>query len=351
MTGPRRPRHSWRFVLPLGSLVLLHLACLFGGFLSPNSALEQDRGLPWAPPTQLRFLDADGRLHFRPFAYPLVPDAESGYQEDRSRPSPLRLFVRGDRYRLLGILPTDVHLLGVEPPAKLLFLGTDNFGRDVFARVLVGGRISLFVGLVAAILALALGTVVGSIAGISGGNVDAVLMRAVELFLALPWLYLLLAGRAFLPLDISTGQAFLLLTLTIGMIGWARPALLLRSIVLSAKTRPFVAVGHSIGASRLQLFTRHIWPQLSPNLATQLALLAPAYILAEVTLSFLGLGFSPPTPTWGSLLAQLQSYSVLVSYFWMLTPLLLLILTAGAYLILQASCVASKHISDTTLSA
>lgn len=323
----------WRLAVPLTVLIAIHFATLVGGFLAPNSALEQNREMAWAPPTKLRFVDAEGRFHLRPFMYPLVADPVDldTYREDQSSPSPLRLLVRGDPYRLAGLFPTDLHFLGVDAPGRLYFLGTDGVGRDVFARTLVGGRVSLFAGLLAAGLALVTGTLLGGVSGYLGGRTDAILMRIVELFLALPWLYLLLAMRAFLPLELSSIEAFLLLVLLVGFIGWAAPARLIRGAVLSAKERQFVTAARGFGASTEQLLRRHVLPQTSPIIATQAAILIPSYVLAEVTLSFLGLGVAEPYPSWGSLIAELQRFHVLASYHWMFAPAIPLLLTFAAY--------------------
>jgi peptide/nickel transport system permease protein len=150
-------------------------------------------------------------------------------------------------------------------------------------------------------------------------------MRTGELFVALPWLYLLFAVRAVLPLHIAGWQVFLLLVAVMGLIGWARPARLIRGVVLSAKERNFVLAARGFGASDFYLLSRHILPQASGVILTQLALLVPQYVLAEVTLSFLGLGVSEPTPSWGSLLSSLQQYYVLSSYWWMFLPAVLLV--------------------------
>jgi peptide/nickel transport system permease protein len=334
---------GWRLALPLTALVGLHLASLFGGFLAPNSALEQNRSLAWAPPTKLRFLDAAGDLHLRPFVYPLVPDPDQldVYHEDSSRPAPLRLLVRGDRYRLAGLFPTDIHLLGVDAPAKLLFLGTDGYGRDVLARLLVGGRVSLFAGLLAAAMALTVGALVGSLAGFYGGRTDTLLMRLVELFLALPWLYLLLAVRAFLPFTLSTFGAFALLTAIIGMVGWAGPARLVRGVVLSAKEKLFVSAARSLGAPSGFLLRRHVLPQALVVLLTQATLLTPRFSLAEVTLSFFGLGVSEPHPSWGNLIAPLQTYHVMSTYWWLAAPAVGVVFLYITYFSLHTSLVSS----------
>jgi peptide/nickel transport system permease protein len=150
-------------------------------------------------------------------------------------------------------------------------------------------------------------------------------MRFSDLFLALPWLYLLFAVRAFMPLHIEPAQAFMLLIAVIGFIGWARPARLIRGIVLSAKERSYVLAARGFGASDLYVMRRHVLPETSGVLLTQAALLVPQYILAEVTLSFLGLGVGEPVPSWGNMLASLQKYYVLTSYSWMFAPGLALI--------------------------
>jgi peptide/nickel transport system permease protein len=170
-----------------------------------------------------------------------------------------------------------------------------------------------------------MGCLLGVLAGFYGTWLDAVIMRLAELFLALPWLYLLFALRAFLPLHISPVEAFLLLIGVIGFVGWARPARMIRGIVLSAKERGYVLAARGFGASDSYVLCRHILPQTLSVVLTQAALLIPQYILAEVTLSFLGLGVGEPLPSWGNMLANLQQYHVLVSYWWMFFPGLILI--------------------------
>jgi peptide/nickel transport system permease protein len=328
-----------RVTVPLCLLLAIHLAALTGGFLSPNSPIAQDRNQPWAPPSDLRFFDDAGRFHFRPFIYSIhQPKTEpKTHTPDSGDLLALRFFVRGDHYRFLGLFRTNLHFVGVDPPGRLYLLGTDESGRDVFARTLVGGRTSLFAGLSAATLALGIGTLVGGISGYCGGRTDAALMRLAELFLSLPWLYLLLALRAFLPIKLSPIVAFSILVLLIGLIGWALPARLVRGVVLSAKQRPFVTASRGFGAKHQHLLRAHVLPQALPLVATQAAIAVPTYILAEVTLSFLDLGISQPHPSWGNQLASLQSYHVLASNQWMLMPVIPLILTFACYYALNTS--------------
>jgi peptide/nickel transport system permease protein len=208
----------------------------------------------------------------------------------------------------------------VETPGRISLFGTDGLGRDQFSRFLFAARLSLFAGLLATALALLMGLLIGMVAGFYGSITDTVLMRVAELFLALPWIYLLLAARAFLPLHLSAPQTFLLLVTMIGSIGWARPARLIRGIVLSGKQRNFVLAAKNMGASDAYLLRKHILPQVYGVVLVQAAFLVPQYVLAEITLSFLGLGVGEPAASLGNLLGTLQQYHVLVSYWWMFLP-------------------------------
>ena len=306
-------------------LAVMHAVVACAGFFAPYDPGEQDREHPYAPPSAIHFRDGYGSLHIRPFVYPLQPVAgfSDRYREERAAPAPIRFFVTGQGYRLLGLLPCRLHLFAADG-ARVALLGTDGYGRDQFSRLLWGGQISLFAGLMATALALTFGLFVGATAGYWGGWTDEILMRIAELFLALPWLYLLFAIRAFLPLTVSPLGAFFLVTGVIGLVGWARPARLVRGVVLSARERDYVRAARGFGASHAYILRRHILPQTASVLLTQAAILAPQYVLAEVILSFLGLGVPEPAPSWGNLLAIIQQYNVLTSYWWMMLPVLVL---------------------------
>jgi len=316
----------------VGALAILHLAILCAGFISPYDPTMQNREFPYAPPTRLHLIDATG-FHLHPYIYAWTP-AGVGYQEDRTVPYPLRFFVRGDPYTFLGLLETNLHLFGIDDPQKVFLLGTDAFGRDVFSRVIWGGQISVAAGIVATAFTLMVGSFVGVIAGYFGGWIDETLMGTTELFLSLPWLYFLLGVRAFLPLHVSPARTFLLLTCVIGLIGWARLARIVRGVVLSARTRNYVAAAQGFGGSHLYVLRRHILPETFSVLLTQAALLVPRYIAAEVALSFFGLGVSEPAPSWGNMLGELQQYSVLISYGWLLAPAAALFVTSVMYFLL-----------------
>jgi peptide/nickel transport system permease protein len=320
----------------LGSVILLlvglHALVLFAGFFSPYDAKEQDRTFPYAPPTRLHFNGRTG-FHLRPFVYASAADVD-GYHEDPAGEYPVEFFVRGNSYLLLGLIESDLHLFGVRQPARITLLGADAFGRDELSRLLFGGQISLAAGLLATLLTLATAAVIGTVSGFYGGWIDESLMGTSELFLSLPWLYFLLGVRAFLPLHVSPAGTFLLLIAVIGLIGWARPARLVRGVVLSARTRNYVSAARGFGGSDLYLLRRHILPETFGVLLTQAALLIPLYVAAEATLSFFGLGVSEPVPSWGNMLASLQQYSVMVSYVWLLAPAAALVVTSVIYAML-----------------
>jgi len=316
----------------LAVLVGLHLIVLVPGFVAPYDPAAQNRDLGYAPPTRIHFADASG-FHFRPFVYPSVAELDS-YRENSGQKYSIHFFTRGDDYKVLGIFQSNIHLFGVDAPGRLLLLGADGYGRDEFSRLLTGGQISLAAGLLATFITLAVATLIGTVSGYYGSWVDESLMGSSELFLSLPWFYFLVGVRALLPLHVSPTGTFLLVICVIGVIGWARPARLVRGVVLSARNRNYVLAARGFGASNFYRLRRHVLPETFGVLLTQAALLIPQYVAAEATLSFFGLGFGEPTPSWGNMLSTLQQYNVLVSYPWLLAPAAALVVTSVIYWVL-----------------
>lgn len=292
-------------------LAVLHVPILLAGFFGPYDPAAQHRLYPFASPTRLHFVDAGGHVHLRPFFY-----ATGGAAD----PVAIRWFVHGDRHRLAGLFSSSLHLFGADAQQPVFLLGSDDFGRDQFSRWLAGGQVSLLAGLGAALIAVGLGTLVGAVAGYFGGHIDEVLTRTSELFTALPWMYLLIAVRAALPLRVAPVRAFAICVFVVGAIGWVRPARLVRGLVLSARERSFVWSARGFGATDAYLLRVHILPATYAAILTQAALALPQFVVAEVVLSFLGLGVSEPIPSWGNLLVPLQHYHVLVSCWWMFVP-------------------------------
>jgi peptide/nickel transport system permease protein len=290
--------------------VLLHAMALLSGFLAPFPFDEQHRDAAFRGPTGIHFIDDDGHFHARPFIY-------SGTNQRQA----IHFFVRGHAYRFFG-LPSARHLFGVEDGGNLFVIGTDGFGRDQFSRLLEGSRVSLTAGWIATLLSLSLGMTLGTIAGFFGGWVDELIMRVGEASLSLPWLYLLLAARAFLPLNLPPATGYFIVIAIVGILGWAQPARLIRGISLEARERGYVTAAKAFGASNSYLLRIHVLPETLNVALTQAALLMPRYIIAELTLSFLGLGIDEPLPSWGNMLVGVQQYSILVSSWWMLLPAL-----------------------------
>src|SRR5260221_340243 len=233
---PRRRVSLW-LIIP----AILHGLILCGGFFAPYDPIQQDRKNPYLPPMRPHFVDVGGRLHLRPFVYAvqLRPGTFDQYVEDTTQPRPLKFFLPGDRYRLFGLFQCRFHLFGADSD-RVYLLGTDAFGRDQLSRIIFGGQISLLAGFLGSCLTLLIGWCVGAASGYFGDWRDDVLMRLAELFLALPWLYLLFAIRAFLPLTVNPLHAFFLIVAVLAGVGWARPARLVLGILLRAKERDFV---------------------------------------------------------------------------------------------------------------
>jgi peptide/nickel transport system permease protein len=322
-----------KLLAPLTFLIVIHSVILFAGFFAPYDPTAQHRALPFAPPSGIHFVDRYGKFHLRPFVYErrLASGPSEVYQEDRSLSYGVRFFASGARYLVAGVWESRIHLFGVYEPGGIFLMGTDDYGRDQFSRLLYGAQISLLAGPLAATLAISIGLVLGALAGYYGKWLDELLMAGAELFLTLPWLYLLLGARAALPLNLGPRQAFFAIVSVLGAVGWARPARLVRGVVLSAKEREYVIAARGFGATDSYLLRRHVLPQTRGLLLTQAALLIPHYILAEVTMSFLGLGVNEPGMSWGSMLGSLQNYHVMVSYWWMWLPALFLLPVIASY--------------------
>jgi peptide/nickel transport system permease protein len=217
-------------------------------------------------------------------------------------------------------------LLAVEGAGGVFPLGTDEFGRDVYSRICYGASLSLLLAPAAVLFSLSVAMLLGTWAGYRLGWADALVTKASEVFLALPWFYFVVALRAALPLRMSPQTAALTLFGLLGGLGWAGPARLFRGLTLKLMTEDFVQAARALGARPRRVVLVHLLPALLPAARAQLLLSLPAYILTEVNLSFLGLGITDPTPTLGNLLTPLQQYSVLTSYPWMLAPAAVIVL-------------------------
>ncbi len=274
--------------LSWGLLAAVYLLALFPNFLSPYPPARQHRDYPYARPGFY------GDVHLA-FLAREEPDA------------PLRLIsTRGTGFFFL--------------------MGTDELGRDLYSRLCHGATISRLLAPAALFFSPLVAIALGGWAGYQSRLADAVVMRASEVFLALPWFYFVVALRAALPVRLGPGAATFMLFALLGVLGWAGPARLFRGLVISLKTRDYILAARALGASDGRVFLVHLLPALLSTARTQFLLSLPVYILTEVNLSFLGLGIVEPTPTWGNLLTPLQQYFVLTSYPWMFSPAVALVL-------------------------
>jgi peptide/nickel transport system permease protein len=289
-------------------LITVALVALAAPWLATN---PPDRRYPdalYAPPSVIHVYD-DG-LH-APFIYPrrLVSALERRFEEDRSRPVPLQWFADG---RLVTVPEGD--------GGPLLLLGADSLGRDTFSRLLYSARTSLLLTVVSTLAALVVGALVGGIAGYAGGLIDQVISRFTDFVLVLPAIYVALALRAAMPLVLPPATVFLLLVSIFALLGWPIVARGVRAIVASEREREYVLAGRALGATPSRLLVRHLLPATRGYLAVQATLLLPAFIMAEATLSYVGLGFPDTVPTWGTMLQEAANISLVVDAPWMLAP-------------------------------
>jgi peptide/nickel transport system permease protein len=265
--------------------------------LAPYDPGRVFAGYPFAPPMRPHLVDDRGVWH-APFAYPiaLADPIERRYVEDRSR---------------------RISWGSSEPWFPL---GSDDLARDVFSRVLAGARLSLGVSLLAAVFAIVIGGAVGATAGYAGGWAETWLMRVADLILILPIIYVVLALRGVLPLKLSSPQIFTSLVGVFALVGWPSVARGVRGIVVSERQAEYVEAARALGASGWRIVMRHLLPATRGFLGVQATLLVPAFIMSEATLSFAGLGFMPPTPSWGAMLQAAASIQTAADTPWLLAP-------------------------------
>lgn len=313
---------------------LFALFAIFAGFLAPYDHSAQSRFEPSAPATKIHFSGLTPIIHPRRIDDPL----RRTYTEDTSVAFPVGLFVRGNSYKFLGI-ETDVHLFGVKSTSgiapRINLLGTDQLGRDRFSRLLYAVRFSLIVTLIGVLVACLVGISIGGVSGYAGRLVDTFLMGVTDAMLALPTLILILGVRAAFPLELPITRAALLLLLIFGLTGWAEMARLTRGLVLSFRQREFVVAAVALGVSQTRVLFRHILPNILPPLRTRALLLLPTFLLAEVALSYLGVGLQEPEPSLGNMLTDASDLHQLRSQpFSILAPALaVLLFTLGVRLI------------------
>jgi peptide/nickel transport system permease protein len=325
-----------------GFLILMYVIAAFAGFLAPYG-INEYRTRPSAafrPPTQIHWTDPEtGRLT-RPFVYDVDSERDPVtfqrvYVEDTSERFPIKFFVQRPEatYKVLGLFESDVHLFGVDDPARIFLWGTNNLGKDVFSRVLYGGQVSLTVGILAVWVSLALGLLFGGLAGFYGGWVDEFVMRLVEVLSAIPGLFLLVVLASLLQdprnplaqafgLQMNSAQTFLMIVIVLGFVGWGGLARTIRSLILSIREMEYAQAAKALGAGESRVLWRHLLPATASYVIVDLTLAIPGFILTETGLSFIGLGPSEvDTASWGMLLRDATARGISIQFVpWLLIP-------------------------------
>ena len=305
-------------------LAVMYILILFADFIAPYSNYYSNRDMSYAPPSKIYTITEDGKLSL-PYTYNYVREYEPSlmqtiYKQDRSTKYYIKPFAKGEKYKLLGIIPTDRHLFGVREGGHIYPLGTDINGRDVFSRLLFGGRISMTVGFLSLFIVFPIGLLYGGISGFFGGVTDMLMMRFAEAVMAIPSFYLLIILAAILPSGMTSTQRFCLIVIILALIGWAGFARVVRGMVLSIKNEEYVQAEKTMGASNLRIIFKHILPQTTSYVIIAMTLSVPSYILAESGLSFLGLGIQQPDASWGNMLKEAQEFTNIMYRPWLLAP-------------------------------
>lgn len=320
-------------------LIIFYTVCgLLAEFFAPHTLENQTRYLE-ARPTPITFKDPQGNFSLRPGVYGLEQQIDQilrtrTFVPDPNVIYPLYFFVRGEPYKLFGFIPANIHLFGTHPdnPEAVVFLmGTDRLGRDVFSRIIYGGRLSLLLGLMGQILTLALGVVMGVISGYYGGTVDTIIQRVTEFVGAFPDIPLFMALAAAIPPGVSSLRVYFLLTLILVFIRWGGLARQVRGLILSLREREYVLAARSFGAGDRRLMFRHLLPGTMSHVIVIATLAIPGMILAETALSWLGLGLRPPLTSWGVLLQEVSSVRAIRFTPWLLWPVPFVITTILAF--------------------
>ena len=312
-------------------VVMLFVLALFPEFFAPYDFYEATLSDTYIPPTEIRFVDVDGIFQFRPFVYrsELVIDPVT-YQVkaelDTEHPHYIRFFVRSWEYKLFGIIDTDLHLFGLDSDkVRAHLLGTDRFGRDLWGRICLAGRVSLSLSILAAVIAILVGSSVGVVSGYYGGGIDNVIQRFVEVVMSFPELPLWMALVAVIPKTWSGEQRFLMMVFIFPFLRWAVLAREVRGKVLSLRETDFILAAKEQGASDFRIIFKHLYPNTLSHVIVVLTLMIPQIILAEAFLSFLGIGIQEPLTSWGFLMKSAQNLETLGQNTWILTPVIFIV--------------------------
>lgn len=333
----------WRFrkhklaVLSTVILIIFYLVGLFCEFIAPYDPNAYSETFAYAPPQAIHFFDQEGNFQLRPFVYGLKSSRDPVtlrmlFEPDYEVVYPLYFFVEGVPYKFWGIWETNRHLFGVADPQGVYFpLGTDRLGRDMLSRIVYGTRISMSIGLVGILISLLLGIFFGGVSGYYGGTFDSVIQRVIEFLRSIPTIPLWMGLSAAVPKEWSPLRTYFAITILLSLIGWTGLARVVRGRFLALREEDFVLAASLAGASELRVIFRHMVPSFLSHIIASLTLSIPGVILAETSLSFLGLGLRPPTISWGVLLQESQNLRSVATAPWLMLPGLAVILAVLAF--------------------
>ena len=320
-------------------LIVLHIAMvIIPEFVSPY-VLERTSNFVEAKPQRIRFFDAEGNFQLRPFVYGLEKKIDLKkrtrvFVDDTTKVYPVGFFVKGEPYKLLGLIPLDRHLFGVisdDPEASVFIMGTDALGRDWFTRIIYGGRLSLVIGLVGQFMTILFGTVLGAISGYYGGWIDQLIQRTTEFLNAFPDIPLFMALAAAIPTYWSPITVYFMLTLILSFVRWGGLARQVRGLILSLREREYALAAKSAGGSDSRIMFRHLLPGTLSHVIVIATLSIPGMILSETALSWLGLGLRPPLTSWGVLLQDAATVRAIHTTPWELWTVPFILLTILSY--------------------
>lgn len=332
-------------------LGFLYVVALFGDFLAPYNLTEYDANSKDLPPTAIHFV-YEGE-YIGPYVFKSewgtlkmsVAEMSKAKKEaeargetfstrqivtDETKPLKVQWFVHGSSYKILGIFDSDLHLFGIEG-GKIFLFGSDNLGRDLFSRIILGSQVSLTIPFAGTLISFVLGLLIGSVSGYFGGTVDNVIQRIIEVLNSLPSLPLWMALSAAIPAGIPPVQMYLLITVILSLIGWTGLARVVRGKFMSLKNEDYVLAARLAGVSDMKIIMKHMVPGFMSYLIVSLTLGIPSMIIGETSMSFLGLGIQAPATSWGVLLKEAQNVTNIVSHPWCLIPLFFVVLTVLAF--------------------
>ena len=322
----RKFRRHKLAVVAVAVLAALYIVSMFAEFFTPYPTLYRFKEFGEATPTRIRIVSPTRGLS-RPFVFATVRELDKAtfkyhYIQQHDQEHIIRFFMRSEEpSTLLGFVPWNTRLFGIEDPSVPLFLfGSDKLGRDVFSRIFYAGRISLFIGFGGVFVSFILGVILGGISGYYGGVADDIIQRIIDMLLSIPNIPLWIALSAALPHDWGILKIYFAITLILAVQGWTGLARVVRGKLISLREEDFVMAAQVAGAKNGAIIRRHLIPGFASYLITHLTLAIPGMIIGETALSFLGLGIRPPAVSWGTLLQDAQSISALGLQPWLLIP-------------------------------